>query len=82
MIVSICAAILSLHFARVFAGNIYRALPAYVLPPEALARTLGYFNVVTEDNADGSKTERQIEDVARITKFERTRFFLHCLLAS
>jgi len=74
--------ILSLHFGRIFLGNIYRASPAFVIDRASLARTLGYFTTVTDANEDGSVTEKQVEDVSRITRFERCRFFLHCLLAS
>jgi hypothetical protein len=79
---TIVSVILSLHFGRIFLGNLYRASPAFVLPREPLARTLGMFTTEVSQNADGSTTEKQVEDVARITKLERCKFFLHCLLAN
>ena len=82
MLLSICAVILSLHFGRVLAGNLYRASPAFVLPAADLARTLGYFTTVEDKNDDGSITEKQVEDVSRVTKFERLRFYCHILLAN
>lgn len=75
--------ILSLHFARVFAGNVYRACPAFVLPAEQLCSMLGYMKEgeTTVDGA-GNKHIATVADTDRITLLERLRFFGHCLLAN
>lgn len=78
--------ILSLHFGRVLAGNVYRACPAFVMSKEQLAQMLGKSiegcrTIIQEDGSLREQTFKEW-DVAAITKFERCRFFAHCLLAN
>lgn len=83
MLTSIAAVVLSAHFGRVLAGNIYRACPAFVLPAEQLCSMLGYFKdgATTVDEA-GNQHVSTVPDTARVTLLERCRFFAHCLLAN
>ncbi len=83
---TVACIILSLHFGRVLAGNIYRAMPAFVMSREQLAQMLGKVEegcrmVIQDDGSVIEQTYRE-PDVAAITLFERCRFYAHCLLAN
>lgn len=84
--ITVACIVLSVHFGRTACGQFYRALPAYFAKREALAQMLQKFkdDVVTQVVEDGKTIERteRVLDVAAITVVERTKFFLHLLLAS
>lgn len=74
--------ILSLHFGRVLAGNLYRAAPAFVMSREQLAQMLGKTKTVPQIQEDGSVEDTVVPNPDAITRFERCRFYAHCLLAN
>ena len=80
--ITLCAVVLSLHFGRVLAGNLYRAAPAFVLPAARLAEMLGKTRRSTQIQEDGSVEDVLLPDEDAITRFERCKFYLHCLLAN
>ncbi len=88
MLLSICLVIMSLHFARVLAGNLYRALPAFLTSKAQLAQMLGKTTVmkVPAKNAAGEATgeweEETVSNPEAITVLERVKFYGHILLAS
>jgi len=82
---TVLAVVLSLHFGRVFLGNVYRACPAFVMSREQLCQILGKTEMTSEAVVEDGKTvekETVRYRVETIGLGERIRFFAHLMLAN
>lgn len=79
---TLAALVISLHFGRTLAGNVYRACPAFFASRANIAQAIGKTKVVPKIQEDGSVKNYEVADEDAITRRERCRFFAHLLLAS